>query len=261
MRLQILGCSGAIAQHARTTSFLVDRHILIDAGTGVGDLAVDDMLAIEHVFLSHAHLDHIAALPLMIDTMAGRLTRPVVVHALPETIAALQQHIFNDTIWPDFSRIPSPQHPFLRFEPLAVGDVVTVGSRHIEVLPARHTVPAVGYAVDTPVGYWVFTGDTCTNPALWQRLNQMPLAMLVIETAFSEKELQLALRSQHLCPSLLASELQHLDATRHAGLRIGITHTKPIEKPLIESEVGRMALASSHPLVWLEAGQVFEFVQ
>lgn len=259
MRLQILGCSGAIARHARTTSFLVDRHILIDAGTGVGDLTVDDMLAIDHVFLSHAHLDHIAALPLMIDSMASRLTRPVVVHALPETIAALQQHIFNDTIWPDFSRIPSPQHPFLRFEPLAVGDVVRVGIRHIEVLPARHTVPAVGYAVDTPVGYWVFTGDTCTNPALWQRLNQMPLAMLVIETAFSEKELQLALRSQHLCPSLLASELQQLDATRHAGLRIGITHTKPIEKPLIESEVGQLTMASRHPLVWLEAGQVFEF--
>jgi len=72
------------------------------------------------------------------------------------------------------------------------------------VLPAVHTVPAVGYAVDTPAGHWVFTGDTCSNPAFWARVNQLRMAMLVIETAFSERELGLALRSQHLSPSLLA---------------------------------------------------------
>jgi len=83
MQVRILGCSGAIAQHARTTSFLLDEHILIDAGTGVGDLTVDEMLGIEHVFLTHSHLDHIAALPLMIDTVAAGLKRPIVAHALP----------------------------------------------------------------------------------------------------------------------------------------------------------------------------------
>jgi ribonuclease BN (tRNA processing enzyme) len=257
MRVQILGCSGAIAQHARTTSFLIDEHILIDAGTGVGDLTVDQMLGIEHVFITHAHLDHIAALPLMIDTVAGGLTRPIVAHALPETIAALKQHIFNGTIWPDFSRIPDPENPFLVFEPLQVGQVVAVSGHRVEVLPAAHTVPAVGYAVDTPTGHWVFTGDTCTNPRFWQRANQLRMAMLVIETAFSERELSLALRSQHLSPSLLADELQHLDLARHPGLRIGITHTKPIERGLIQAEVGQMVQGME--LIWLEAGQVFDF--
>lgn len=257
MRVHILGCSGAIAQHVRTTSFLIDEHILIDAGTGVGDLTVDEMLAIEHVFITHAHLDHIAALPLMIDTVAGGLTRPIVAHALPETISALKQHIFNGTIWPDFSRIPDPDNPFLVFEPLQVGQVVGVSGHRVEVLPAAHTVPAVGYAVDTPTGHWVFTGDTCTNPLFWERVNRLRMAMLVIETAFSERELNLALRSQHLSPSLLADELQHLDLTRHPGLRIGITHTKPIEKGLIQAEVGQMVQGME--LIWLEAGQVFDF--
>lgn len=259
MRVQILGCSGAIAQRARTTAFLIDEHILVDAGTGVGDLTVDQMLAIEHVFITHSHLDHVAALPLMIDTVAGGLTRPIVAHALPETIEALKTHIFNGTIWPDFSRIPSADNPFLVFEPLQQGDVIDVSGHRIEVLPAAHTVPAVGYAVDTPAGHWVFTGDTCSNPAFWDRVNQLTMAMLVIETAFSERELELALRSQHLCPSLLAEELQQLDRSRHPGLIIGITHTKPIEKGLIQAEVAQMDLPGGDGLVWLEAGQVFEF--
>ena len=259
MQVQILGCSGAIAQHDRTTSFLLDQHILIDAGTGVGDLTVEQMLRIEHVFLTHSHLDHIAALPLMIDTMSGGLQRPLVVHALPETIAALQQHIFNGVIWPDFSRIPSVEAPFLRFEPLACGDVVAVAGHRVEVLPAEHTVPAVAYAVSTPAGYWVFSGDTCSNPAFWARGNQLPLAMLVIETAFSERERGLALHSKHLCPSLLAAELAHLDRHRHLRLPIGITHTKPAEHALIESEIQAQGLEDDYHLVWLASGQVFDF--
>jgi len=259
MQIKVLGCSGAIAQHARTTSFLLDERLLVDAGTGVGDLTVQEMLRIEHVFLTHSHLDHVAALPLMIDTMAGALQRPLVVHALPETIAALRAHIFNGTIWPDFSVIPSPEQPFLRFEPLAVGDVVQAGGHRVEVLPAQHTVPAVGYAVDTPAGQWVFSGDTCRNPAFWARINRMQLAMLVIETAFSEREQALALHSQHLCPSLLAGELARLDRNRHPDLPIGITHTKPLEHDLIAREVQALGLEADFHLVWLEAGQVFDF--
>lgn len=258
MQIKILGCSGAIAQHARTTSFLLDEHILIDAGTGVGDLTVEEMARIEHVFLTHSHLDHVAALPLMLDTISGLIQRPLVAHALPETIAALRAHIFNSTIWPDFSVIPSKENPFLRFEPLQIGDVVEVSGHRVEVLPARHTVPAVGYAVDTPAGQWVFSGDTCLCPAFWQRVNQLPVAMLVIETAFSERELDLALRSQHLSPSLLSEALSHFDANRFAGVPIGITHTKPAEHALIERELRERGLEERYNIVWLEAGQVFD---
>ncbi len=259
MQVRVLGCSGAIARDARTTSFLLDERILIDAGTGVGDLTVDEMLRIEHVFLTHAHLDHIAALPLMIDSMAAGLRRPLLVHALPETIAALRQHIFNQVIWPDFSLIPSPEHPFLRFEPLQVGEVHEVCGHRVQALPAQHNVPAVGYAVATPSGNWVFTGDTCSNPAFWRCVNELPLAMLVIECAFSEREHWLALRSQHLSPSLLALELAQLDLSRHPRLRIGITHTKPSERLQIEADIAALGLAQRYPLIWLESGQRFDF--
>ena len=102
MKVRVLGCSGAIAKDCRTTSFLIDKDVLVDAGTGVGDLTLDEMKGIEHVLLTHSHLDHVAALPLMIDAIASALTKPVKVHALAGTIAALKAHIFNNVIWPDF---------------------------------------------------------------------------------------------------------------------------------------------------------------
>ncbi|HSV44266.1 MAG TPA: 3',5'-cyclic-nucleotide phosphodiesterase, partial [Ramlibacter sp.] len=121
MQVRVLGCSGAIAKDCRTTSFLIDRDLLVDAGTGVGDLMLREMIEIDDVLLTHSHLDHIAALPLMLDAVASRRTRPLRVHALPETIAALRTHVFNNVIWPDFSNIPSRDAPFVVFNEIAIG--------------------------------------------------------------------------------------------------------------------------------------------
>jgi ribonuclease BN (tRNA processing enzyme) len=262
MKIRVLGCSGAIAQGCRTTSFLVGSRILIDAGTGVGDLTLDEMEAIDHVFLTHSHLDHIASLPLMIDAVASRRSAPLQVHALHETIAALRAHIFNDVIWPDFSRIPSSSMPFLVFSPLAVGDTLHPAGTSIEVLPALHTVPAVGYAVHGASGWWVFSGDTGRNPAFWERVNALPVAMLVIETAFSNREHALAERSKHLSSDTLALELAQFHGAESCP--ICITHTKPSETALIYEEVCRFdarvaaGTPAQHDIRWLEAGQVFE---
>ena len=115
MKVRVLGCSGAIAKDCRTTSFLIDGEVLIDAGTGVGDLTLDEMRRVDHVLLTHSHLDHVAALPLMVDAIASQRTVPLQIHALAGTIDALKAHIFNNVIWPDFSRIPTPQAPFISF--------------------------------------------------------------------------------------------------------------------------------------------------
>ncbi|MCS7070239.1 MAG: 3',5'-cyclic-nucleotide phosphodiesterase, partial [Anaerolinea sp.] len=142
MKVRVLGCSGAIAKECRTTSFLIDGDLLVDAGTGVGDLTLQEMAGIRDVLLTHSHMDHIAALPLMIDSVASHLRRPIVVHALAGTIAALRTHIFNNIIWPDFSRIPSAENPFIRFVEIHVGQLLNFSGKRVEVLPAVHTVPA-----------------------------------------------------------------------------------------------------------------------
>ena len=262
MKVRVLGCSGAIAKDCRTTSFLLDHDLLVDAGTGVGDLTLEEMCRIDHVLLTHSHLDHVAALPLMVDAIAAKRSTPIQIHALQGTIDALKAHIFNNTIWPDFSRIPTPESPFISFHPLELGQTLCLAGKYVEVLPAVHTVPAVGYAVATPKGCWVFTGDTEKNPALWARINQLNVAMLVIETAFSNRERDLAKRSLHLSPHVLASELDCI--AKGKNYPIYITHTKPAETELIMAEIQRFdqtqpfGLDVSHDIRWLRAGQEFE---
>ena len=262
MKIRVLGCSGAIAKDCRTTSFLIDDDVLMDAGTGVGDLTLTEMRGIEHVLLTHSHLDHVAALPLMVDAIAAQRTTPLKVYALGGTIAALKTHIFNGVIWPDFSLIPTPQNPFISFSEILVGQTLQLGDKSVEVLPAVHTVPAASFAVTQGRGYWVFTGDTERNPAFWQRVNRLQVAMLVIETAFSNREKDLARRSLHLSPAVLAEELACISA--QARYPIYITHTKPAETELIMAEIERFdqtVVASSklrHDIRWLCAGQEFE---
>ncbi len=259
MTLRVLGCSGSIAAGCKTTAFLLDDDVLIDAGSGVGDLSLDSLTRIDHVCISHSHLDHILSLALLADSvMRARLAQgrgPIQVHALPETLAALRTHIFNGVIWPDFTRLPSANNPVMRLMPFAVGDVLTsIGRkrRRIEVLSAAHTVPAVGFAVDD--GRWVYTGDTGPNPALWQRLRAMTVSHLVIETAFSDDERQLADISRHLCPTALGQELAQLAGS----VDVHITHIKPGEMDAVMAEIGRLRL--SHKVSALSAGDDLRMV-
>jgi ribonuclease BN (tRNA processing enzyme) len=263
MKVRVLGCSGAISKGCRTTSFLVDDDTLVDAGTGLGDLTLDEMQRIDHVFLTHSHLDHIAALPLMVDSIGGLRSRPIEIHALAGTIDALRCHVFNGVIWPDFSSIPSPDAPFVRFQEIEVGQPVVVAGKRFEPLPAVHTVPAVGYAVSAGGRQWVFSGDTGRNPAFWSRVNALDVGMLVIETAFSNRESDLARRSMHLSPQSLEQELGQMDPS--ADYPIFVMHTKPAETELIMTEIQQFsAEASSGPagkrraLQWMQAGQVFD---
>jgi len=262
LKIRVLGCSGAITKDCRTTAFLIDDDVLVDAGTGVGDLTLAEMQRINHVFLTHSHLDHITALPLMLDSVASYRTTPLVVYGLSETLAALQAHIFNNVIWPDFTRIPSAQAPLMRFVSIEMGEVVEVSGKRVEALPAVHSVPAVGYAVSKAEACWVFSGDTERNPAFWQRISQMEVSMLVIETAFSRREKELAERSQHLSPDVLVDELSGLCVNRK--IPIYVTHTKPAETDLIMSEVLHIISTKGdaselvHDIRWLLAGQEFE---
>ena len=69
MKIRVLGCSGGIGGSLRTTSFLVDDDVLIDAGTGVGDLSLEQLAKIDHIFVSHSHLDHVTSIPFLVDTV------------------------------------------------------------------------------------------------------------------------------------------------------------------------------------------------
>jgi ribonuclease BN (tRNA processing enzyme) len=254
MKLRILGCSGGIGGNLRTTSLLLDHDVLIDAGTGVGDLSLAEMCAINHVFVTHSHLDHIACLPLLIDSVGFMRDHPLVIHATDETQAILKEHIFNWEIWPDFTEIPTLHQPLLCYERIALGETVNMDGRKITPLPANHIVPAVGFQIDSGKTSLVFSGDTTTCDALWATVNRIQnLEYLIVETAFSNAEKELAVVSKHLCPSLLDEELCKLKLNP----KIYITHLKPGEVELTMQEVSE-CVKNFVPKM-LQNGQIFEF--
>src|SRR5690606_21738611 len=113
--------------------------------------------------------------------------------------------------WPDFNVIPDPAQPFLQYREIKLGEVVELAGRKISPLPANHVVPAVGYRLDSGRSSLVFSGDTTSCDAFWQQVNVMDnLRYLIIETAFSNAEIELAKISKHLCPSMLTDELNKL---------------------------------------------------
>jgi ribonuclease BN (tRNA processing enzyme) len=238
MKIRVLGCSGGIGGGLRTTALLVDDDVLIDAGTGVGDLSLESLAKIDHIFVSHSHLDHVTSIPFLVDTVCWMRGSPIVVYAIREVLDILRAHLFNWKIWPDFTQIPDADKPFMVYREIKVGESVELKGRRFTAIPANHTVPAVGYRVENERSSLIFSGDTSVNDGLWQAVNSARnLKYLIIETAFSNKERDIAVASRHLCPQMLAEELEKM----RASPEIYITHLKPGEGALTMKEVSQAA--------------------
>ncbi|MEX3790377.1 MBL fold metallo-hydrolase [Paraburkholderia sp. BR14374] len=254
MKLTVMGCSGAFGAGQHTTSLLVDDDILIDAGTGVGELDVDAMTRISQVFVTHCHLDHVCSIPFIVDAVGPARGAPLIVYGLVETLDALQTCLFNNRIWPDFTALPHANAPWLQFRPIETGQSLRCGTRLLTALPAFHTSGAAGYCVDSGASSLAFTGDTGPCDALREALEAVGnLRYLLIETAFCEHERARAIASRHLCPSLIAAELSKLRARPD----IFITHMKPHAAATIMSEIEQ--LIPDRHVTLLQRGQAFEF--
>jgi ribonuclease BN (tRNA processing enzyme) len=253
MQIKILGCSGGVGDGRHTTSMLIDEDILIDAGTGLGTLSLEALQKIDHVFLTHTHMDHIAFLPLLLDSVLGLRAKPIKVYATDQIIRILKEHIFNWLVWPNFNLIPKPESPLLVYQEISVGNVVQLNERWITALPANHGIPAVGYQLNSGQASLVFSGDTAGCIEFWAQVNAISnLKYLIMETAFSNAEAELAAASKHLCPTTLAKELENLTSQP----AIFITHLKPGEGVKIMEEIANNPKTAS--CLTLQHQQIFE---
>jgi ribonuclease BN (tRNA processing enzyme) len=252
MRIRVLGCSGGIGAGSRTSALLIDNDVLIDAGTGVGDLELADIDTIRHVFLTHAHLDHVAGLPMLVDRIFdGNIDTHLTVYARAETLQALREHLFNGVIWPDFAKLPNPENPMLRFRECSPGDTVAIGCRDFYAVDVMHSVPSLGYTVRNSGGVFAVSGDTRSNETLWPVLNACDdLKVLVIEVSFPDEMQELAVAAGHYTPKALTDDLRRL---RHDP-EIWLTGMKPGEESRIFDQV--VAAAPDKNIQMLSRGTV-----
>ncbi len=209
--LEILGCDGSKAPDTFTTSLLVDEMVLIDAGCVMSKLTHAQATQITDLFLTHAHLDHVGELPYLIDTRAYQGTAPLRIHGLPHTLDAIVEGLFNWKIWPDFRELPDADHPQFTLHPLESDTSVEANAVKITPFPVHHSIPCVGYKIESETGSLIFGADTGPTDALWEVANASEnLKALIVEVSFPARLREIALASKHLSTDLLAEELQKL---------------------------------------------------
>ena len=99
----------------RATSYLINDELLIDAGSVAEGLPLEAQASLGPILISHAHLDHIKDLAFLCDNCLSIRKGPFEVYCNSYVRQAVLNHLFNDVIWPDFSKIPSPENPIIRF--------------------------------------------------------------------------------------------------------------------------------------------------
>jgi cAMP phosphodiesterase len=241
MEIKVLGCSGGEFPGSNTPAFLLDDEIMFDAGSLTNVLDEQAQMKIKHIFITHAHLDHIRGIPFLADNIiTNNIERRVNILSIPSVIKTIRKHLFNSAVWPDFTVIPRPDDAILRMVALKVGKPVKVNSYTIIPHPVSHTVSAVGYLVeDDQKRRCFYTGDTGPNEETWQGMSSFHIHCLIIDISFPNGMEELALKTGHLTPRLLKAELLKM---RYYPESIYITHTKPQHFETVKKEVGRLKI-------------------
>ena len=243
MNIRALGCYGSDALLQRTTGphtcntcgFLLNGTLLLDAGTVATKLSLNEQKQIRHIILSHLHFDHIKGLPTLADNLSEQMSTPIVVAAIPEVVHGLQRHIFNTDVYPDFFRIPTPEHPTLTSSCLKPGNVYSFSGIEVTPILVNHTVPTTGFIVQDRSSAFVYSGDTYSTDELWHEAHRIPhLTAALIECSFPNSMSELARMSKHLTPDLFAQEFRKLDRD---DISLYAYHLKPAYKDEILREL------------------------
>lgn len=237
--LKILGCHGGETRKHRTSSFLLNDHIAVDAGAITGNLSLDEQERIDTVLVSHAHLDHIRDLAFLADNRCQQGGPPLRVVGTAETLTDLRKHFFNDRIWPDFTKIDTVGGPTVVYQAIDLERPTRVGELEVTAVPMNHTIDTAGFIMESSRGVLAYSGDTGPTDRFWELLNQRnDVRGVLVEVSFPDDEAKLAEVSKHHTPSTLEADLKKL--TLHEELPIFLFHIKPVFERQVEKELARI---------------------
>jgi len=235
------------------TSFLVDGAVALDAGWVSGALALEDQVKVKDILISHSHLDHTCTLPFLIDNNFSTPGFSLRIYAIPEVIASMKNHLFNNQTWPDFTSLPDDLSPVLKFVEIAPESPFVVNGLTIRAVPVNHVGPTTGFIVEDRDGAIAFSSDTGPTHRFWELANGVEkLRAVITETSFPNRQQELATKSGHHTPQTLAEELRKLER----DVPVYLYGAKPKFLDEIKREV--KALKNGR-LQFLVQGRTYEF--
>jgi cAMP phosphodiesterase len=258
VKIRVLGCHGseqfgggkAQLRPCRTCGFLINDTVMVDAGTIGAALTLEEQRGIRHILLSHLHFDHIQGLPTFGDNLSEHPGQPVSLIGIAEVLEGLQTHIFNDTVYPNFLKLPTPRQPVFESRVVEPGHPIQVAGLHVTAIRVNHLVPAVGFLIREGSSSILYSGDTYATEEIWRVAAQEPtLKAAFIETSFPNDMAELAFASKHLTPALLELELVKLG---RPSVPVYLYHMKPRQRCEIERDVRQLRLKQ---VSFLDEGQ------
>jgi len=245
LRIKVLGCYGGQLLGFHLTSFLVNDSILLDAGSPTEALSLEEQHGIRHICLSHTHLDHIKDIAFLADNRSlkrlggNKNNRTITIHSLQENLDTLKAHFLNDTVWPDFTRIPTEEDAILRLSPIRPEESFTIDGVTITPIPVNHPVPCTGFLLDEDGMQFIYTADTGSTDRIWEIANAQPnLQGIIMDCSFPNAYQNLADISGHLTPNGMMKELEKFNGT--GEIPVYLYHMKPETLNVMTAEVERM---------------------
>lgn len=223
MKVRVLGCSGGSAPGRNPSCYLLEDGVAVDAGALAVGLTLEEQQAVRHVFLTHAHWDHVRDLPLTVINRTAK-TPTLLLHGLPETLASIRTHLMNGETWFRAFDLPSVESPFIASSPISAGQTVTCGRYRVTAVVVPHTVPAISYVFDDGKCSVMLNADT-VGGGIFTRLpkDMSPLKAVFLEASFPNRMRDFALMTGHLTPEMLDQETRCLPR----DVDVIVTHLKP----------------------------------
>ncbi len=208
---------------------------------------------IRDIVLTHAHLDHIAGLPLFIDDLFASLTQPIRIYASVEVIDILQKHIFNWDIYPRFSELNNENGAVMQYCPFEVGKTFSVKHLKMRAIKVNHKVPTVGFIISDEKSSIALSSDTAKMKSFWEKINkEEKIDAVLVECAFPNDLKGLAKVSHHLTPDTLRKELEKLEK----DCPVYVINLKPMYRDEIIQELEALEIEN---LRVLEVGKIYEW--
>lgn len=237
MMVRVIGGHGGVSPGFNSTSYLIDGKLLIDAGSCASGIQISEQVLIDNILISHPHLDHIKDLAFICDNCFGLRDKPFEVFTNKTVKDAIMKHILNDYIWPDFSKLPSPDKPTMRFNDIPVGSVSEIGGYEVLPVPVNHPCDAMGFIITKGNKTIVFTQDTGPTEKIWEVAKTYDnIKAVFCEVSFPNALLQVAIDSQHHTPNSLKAEISKMPP----DVPIFLGHLKPNFQDELYKEIDQL---------------------